>query len=665
MKNKILIVDDDTAVLRSLERLLRRAGYQVIAANSGVQALDLLSQHQVQIVLSDFRMPQMPGNELLKEVKLQYPQIVGLILSGYADFNAVMETLNSGTAFKFLQKPWIDEQLLKEIQLSEVEYQCRTQSDLHTQLLISSQDALLEADPQGKILRVNASLAKLWQLDATGIRHSLLSAFLPSLNTKQLELFLARRQNSLLCLDHQQHEIELSHRLSTQNRLLIKLERLEPLPQFSSDLSNLSNLLNHQQACQLLERYIAQHKVLIAVAVLDIKNFNLINDTMGYHKTDLLINKVASLLQQQLNPDQHLVYLSGDKFALVLTHCTDEMSIQMQISECLSVFNKPVIHDERLMQLSFNLGYAIAPEDTLIAERLLKYANLACRTNKNNQPHFYMRFEQAILDSKNQQFEISNALYNNLDNNGLSLNFQPKISLSDGRIRQAEVLLRWNHPTLGSISPALFIPIAERDGQIIRIGLWVLEQSLRCLQSFYQQDLEIDWLSINVSGRQLQDPTFSTELQRLLAHYQIKPEQIELEVTETYLMDDIQLSNKVLSQLHQAGVRISMDDFGTGYSSLAYLTKLPIDEVKLDRSLITDLSSDLQSQGMVRNIIRMAHDMNLVVTAEGIETLEQQQLLKTMGCDLIQGYFYSKPITEQSFVTMIRQQPFAGENYHG
>jgi diguanylate cyclase (GGDEF)-like protein len=665
MTSTLLIVDDEAAVLRSLERLLCRAGYKVIAASGGAQALELLQQHQVQILLTDFRMPLMCGNELLKVVKQRHPHIVGLILSGYADFDAVVDTLNSGIAYKFLQKPWTDELLLSEIQHAETEYKRRTLPDLHTQLLISSQDALLELDDKGEVLRINAALAKLWLLDATNISPKHLSAFLPSLSEQQLQQFLSNQQNTLLCLDHKQHEIELSHRLVTGHKLLLKLERLEPLPQFSSDLSSLSNLLTHQQACQLIEQHIAVKPGLIAVAVLDIDNFNLINDTMGYHKTDLLINKVASLLQQQLKPYQHLAYLSGDKFALIFTNCADEMALQLQITECLSVFERPLLHDERQLKLNFNLGYAIAPEDSIIAEKLLKYANLACRTNRNNQHHFYMRFEQAILDSKQQQFEISNALYGDLENNGFSLNFQPKVSLCDGRIRQAEVLLRWNHPKLGSISPALFIPIAERDGQIIRIGLWVLEQSLRCLRSFYQQGLEIDWLSINISGRQLQDPAFSDQLQHLLAEYQIKPEQIELEVTETYLMEDIQLSNKVLSRLHQTGVRISMDDFGTGYSSLAYLTKLPIDEVKLDRSLLTELSSDIQSQGMVRNIIRMAHELGLEVTAEGIETIEQQQLLQAMDCDLIQGYFYSKPLNEQLFTDMLRQQPFAGENFYG
>jgi len=664
MQSKILIVDDEAAVQRSLERLLCRAGYEVIVASGGAQALELLEHHQVHIVLTDFRMPLMCGNELLKAVKKRYPQIVGLILSGYADFNAVLETLNSGTAFKFLQKPWTDHLLLEEIQRSELEYQKRTQPDLHTQLLISSQDALLEINAQGQILRVNAALAKLWQVDADTVGNSPLTMFLPNLAETQLQQFLTRQQSTLLCLDHQNHEIELSHRLNNADQLLIKLERLEPLPQFSSDLSNLSNLLNHQQACQLLEQLIAAEQGLIAVAVLDIDNFSLINEAMGYHQTDLLINKVATLLQQQLKANQHLVYLSGDKFALIFARCNDEMAIQLAINECLSVFEKPVLHDERLMQLNFNLGYAIAPHDTIIPEKLLKYANLACRTNRNNQHHFYMRFEQAILDSKKQQFEISNALYERVEDNGFSLHFQPKVSAVDGKIKQAEVLLRWNHATLGSISPALFIPIAERDGQIIRIGLWVLEQALKALRYFGHQGLQLDWLSVNVSGRQLQDPTFSSSLQQLLSAYEIQPEQLELEVTETYLMEDIRLSNKVLQQLHQMGVRISMDDFGTGYSSLAYLTKLPIDEVKLDRSLITDLSSDLQSQGMVRNIIRMAHELDLVVTAEGIETPEQLHLLKAMDCDLIQGYYYSKPLTESDFMHMLRQQPFAGGQSH-
>ncbi len=661
MQSKILIVDDEAAVLRSLERLLCRAGYEVIAASGGAQALELLEQHQVHIVLTDFRMPLMCGNELLKAVKKRHPEIVGLILSGYADFNAVVETLNSGIAFKFLQKPWADHLLLDEIQRSELEYQKRNQPDLHTQLLISSQDALLEVNAQGQILRVNAALAKLWQLDANSISNTPLSAFLPTLPAAQLQQFLTRQQSTLLYLDYQNHEIELSHRLSNADQLLLKLERLEPLPRFSSDLSNLSNLLNHQQACQLLEQHIAAEQGLIAVAVLDIDNFGLINEAMGYHQTDLLINKVASVLQQQLKANQHLVYLSGDKFALIFTCCKDEMAIQLAISECLSVFEKPVLHDERLMQLNFNLGYAIAPHDTIIPEKLLKYANLACRTNRNNQHHFYMRFEQAILDNKKQQFEISNALYGSIEHNGFSLNFQPKVRVQDGSIKQAEVLLRWNHPTLGCISPALFVPIAERDGQIIRIGLWVVEQALKALRSFYQKGLQLDSLSVNVSGRQLQDPTFCSSLQQLLTTYGIEPKQLELEVTETYLMEDIQLSNKVLLQLHQMGVRISMDDFGTGYSSLAYLTKLPIDEVKLDRSLITELSSDLQSQGMVRNIIRMAHELGLVVTAEGIETQEQLQLLKAMSCDLIQGYYYSKPLIEKDFISMLKQQPFAGD----
>lgn len=166
MQSKILIVDDEAAVLRSLERLISRAGYQVITANSGAQALALLADNPVQIILSDFRMPLMCGNELLKAVKKRSPQVVGLILSAYADFDAVVESLNSGIAYKFLQKPWTDHMLLAEIQKAELEYKRRAQPDLHTQLLISSQDALLEVDPQGHILRVNAALAKLWQLDA-------------------------------------------------------------------------------------------------------------------------------------------------------------------------------------------------------------------------------------------------------------------------------------------------------------------------------------------------------------------------------------------------------------------------------------------------------------------------------------------------------------------
>jgi len=660
VNTKILIVDDEAAVLRTLERLLTRAGYKVFTAQTGAQALAMLSQQQVAVLLSDFRMPEMAGNELLKEVKRLYPKIVGLILSGYADFNVVLEALNSGAAHKFLQKPWQDEQLLNEIANSFAEYERRDQSELRTQLLISSADALLEVDLQGKVLTANATLTENWQQNSKELQKMSLFDLLPFIERTQIEQFLQQKNSTLIGLDYQQHEVELSHRFSNSNTILIKIEQLEALPQFNSSLAELKNLLNHQQACQILDSEIATDRGLLAVAVLDIANFSLINEALGYQKTDLLINKTATLLYHQLKPSQQLVYLSADKFALILRGCTDEMQIQLQISECLAIFAEPIVFDERRMQLNFNVGYAIAPLDTVEADKLMKFANLACRTNKNNQHHFYMRFEQSILDSKKQQFEISNALYAEIENNGFSLNFQPKVSLSDGRIRQAEVLLRWNHHELGCISPALFIPIAERDGQIIRLGLWVLEQSFIALKSWQQQGLSLEHLSINVSGRQLQDPQFFSQLQMLLHKHQIMPEQIEIEVTETYLMSDLQLSQKVLGQIRSSGVHVSMDDFGTGYSSLAYLTKLPISEIKLDRSLVTELASDLPSQGMVRNMIRMAHDLGLSVTAEGIETLEQQQLLNSMDCDLIQGYFYSKPLPEQDFIQILQQQPFAG-----
>lgn len=270
-----------------------------------------------------------------------------------------------------------------------------------------------------------------------------------------------------------------------------------------------------------------------------------------------------------------------------------------------------------------------------------------------NPKAFYLRYDRAIVELKRQQFEISNSLYAAIEEQQMQLYYQPKISLLHGRCYSAEALLRWHHPKMGWISPALFIPIAERDGQIQLIGRWVLEQCFAQLQQWQQQDLGLKRLAINLSGRQLQDPQLPAQVQQLLLKYQLDPDLIELEITETFLMADIEQSRLLLLQLKQLGLHLAMDDFGTGYSSLAYLAKLPVDVLKLDRSLLIDLEDSPQSASMVRHMIRMAHELGMLVVAEGIESKGQVSILRDMRCDYVQGYVFSTPLAEAEFAAYL------------
>jgi EAL domain-containing protein (putative c-di-GMP-specific phosphodiesterase class I) len=237
------------------------------------------------------------------------------------------------------------------------------------------------------------------------------------------------------------------------------------------------------------------------------------------------------------------------------------------------------------------------------------------------------------------------------------LYFQAKLDLKHNQCCTAEALLRWRHPELGFVSPAVFIPIAEHDGQIIEIGLWVMRQACLTVKRWQQAQLPFSRLAVNVSGVQLLQADFISQVQRIFAETGVDPAMIELELTESWMMQDLATSAQVLQTLKALGVRIAIDDFGTGYSSLAYLSKLPVDVLKIDRSLIIDLESNMNTQSLVSNICRMAHALHVEVVVEGVENSEQLLMLQGMGCDTAQGFVIARPVPEAEFLQLMQAVP--------
>ena len=241
----------------------------------------------------------------------------------------------------------------------------------------------------------------------------------------------------------------------------------------------------------------------------------------------------------------------------------------------------------------------------------------------------------------------------------MQLAYQCKVDLQSHKIASAEVLLRWTHPELGSVSPAIFIPIAERDGQIHELGVWVIRNTLMQLVKWRDAGLDLPQMAVNISPIQLQQRDFIQNLLALVREFSVHPSHLQLELTETAVMEHLDFGLSQLQLLREAGFSIAIDDFGTGYSSLSYLTKLPVDVVKLDRSIVNDIEHSLATQSMVRNIIRMSHELGISLVAEGIETKEQHDLLTQMNCNYAQGYLYSKPIDAGRFLQLALQQPLA------
>lgn len=655
MSKSILLVDDEPAVLRSLQRMLQRAGYFVQCAEHGAQALQLLAGQQFALVISDFRMPGMNGAELLSRVRQEYPASLGIILSAYADREALLECLNSGAAWKFLEKPWDDQQLIAQIELAMIERERRMSEQQRTNLLLASPEPLLELSATGQVRRFNSLALTVLGVAQSELKELPLAELFDDINPIELAVFLHKKDHDLSLQTKNGRWISLSHRISDLQHYLLKLTQIDKV---SPDVfARQQQLLDTTALRQHIENWLTAQHPCVVVSLM-IKDYSRFADSLSEEQLDGLAEKTSLLLWQHLPSKAVIGCQSAEHFVVVLADSGSESRLQQHIDALLQDFSKQLVLDRDRVQINFSVGYAIAPADGDSARQLLHHAEIACRQNLLNPKAFYLRFDRDMVEQKRQHFEISNSLYAALEEQQFYLLYQPKVRLSDGYCDEAEVLIRWQHPHLGMISPAVFIPIAEQDGQIMAIGSWVLQACLQQASKWREQGLPIRRLAVNLSGRQLQDLQFSHRLSQLLQLYQQPASLLELEVTETFLMNDIHRSALLLEHLQELGCHLAMDDFGTGYSSLAYLAKLPVQVLKLDRSLVLDLEDSPQSASMVRHMIRMAHELDMEVVAEGIESPGQLDILRELQCDMVQGYVYSPPVAAEAFAEIVRKQPF-------
>ncbi len=655
MAKTILLVDDEPPILRALQRTLARAGYRVLLADGGQQALAVLATEQVALVLSDFRMPGMNGAELLQQVRQQYPGTIGLILSAYAEREALLTCLNSGAAWRFLEKPWDDTQLVKDIAAALNERDRRQAEQQRTNLLLSSHEALIELSASGQVLRFNSAASQVLGLQPSELRGLVLSALFTDINPIELASFFHKKDHDIQLHGIHGDFFSFSHRISDLQHYLLKVT---PVQRINDQVFSAVNaLLNADDIHSHIEDLLSSGQQTFAVAALMLPDFALYNASLTQSQLDELVAATGQVLRTQLPAKAVLGYVAADKFVLVLPGAVQESQLQLLIEHCLHPFRQQLELSFNRVQLTFCVGYALSPSDGTTARLLLQHADVACRQNLVNPAGFFLRYEAEMVEQKRQHFEISNSLYAALENGEFNLSFQPKIRLSDGFCDSAEALIRWHNPKFGAVSPAIFIPIAEQDGQIQAIGDWVLQHALRQLQQWQEQELALCHLAINLSGRQLTDSRLADRIASCLSTFGLQPQMLELEVTETFLMADIEASSRLLGSLHRLGCQLAMDDFGTGYSSLAYLAKLPVNKLKLDRSLLLDLEDSPQCASMIRHMIRMAHELGMQVVAEGIESIPQVLLLREMQCDYIQGYIFSKPLSGQEFGRFLLQQP--------
>lgn len=392
-----------------------------------------------------------------------------------------------------------------------------------------------------------------------------------------------------------------------------------------------------------------------ALMLVDLDRFKYINDTIGHQAGDQLLKQMAARLRACLRDSDIIARLGGDEFVILMQDAANMEAVTAVADKILEVASRPLIIEDQEFLVTASIGISTYPQDGSDLQTLLKSSDLAMYRAKEAGKNGYQYFAPEMNVHSRRRMEIESALRGALDRKEFALHFQPKIRLSTRTIAGMEALIRWNHPERGLLPPGDFIAIAEETGLIVPIGDWVMEEACRQAQAMREtghRDLRV---AVNLSARQLFDDELARRVADILDHTGFPAQNLELEVTESMVMQDAGQAISLLTALRGTGVRIAIDDFGTGYSSLSYLKRFPIDCVKIDRSFIRDLPDNSDDVAITRSIIAMAHNMKLEVVAEGVETVEQLEFLQACGCEEIQGFLFSRPLPADAMARYLGQ----------
>jgi len=472
-----------------------------------------------------------------------------------------------------------------------------------------------------------------------------------------LQFFISRPLERLRQYAYYQNSVPKSFRLreleAIRSSMVQTFTRLEEEQKELYQIARtdvLSGLANRNALREYLDRLIADSrrtKKEFAFLFLDLDHFKDVNDALGHNIGDELLKKVASVIQEVLRSNDFVARVGGDEFVIVLHQHNSLIELTTIIKRIQERLSQTWLVQTHPIDITSSVGVAFFPKDGEDIGSLMQHADIAMYEAKNKGRAQYHFFTEELNAKVQENIALDKAMRDALKANEYELYYQPKVNLKNGKIIGAEALVRWISPTKGIIPPNVFIPLAEENGFIIELGHWILEEALKQQVQWQQQGLDTV-ISINIATQQLLDGLFEEKLTQLLKKYKTEPSRIDFEITEYLFMEQTEINTEKLDMVHQQGISISLDDFGTGYSSLSYLKDFPIDHLKIDKAFVDDFNNP-QGAIFLETIVKMGQTLGMDIIAEGVETREQARYLKSIGCDIYQGYYCSKPLNVEKF----------------
>jgi diguanylate cyclase (GGDEF)-like protein/PAS domain S-box-containing protein len=682
---RILIVDDEAPNRRLLEALLRPEGYVTASATNGPEALAAVAQNPPDLILLDVMMPGMDGYQVASLLKANAASssIPIIMVTAQIDRLARLAGLDAG-AEEFLTKPvdraelWLRVRNLLRLKafgdflrdhsaILEQQVQART-ADL--QRFRAAMDATADA-----ITLVNRTSMRFVEVNATACTmlgysreeffglgpaeigagsaadlERVFDAIIAGDGSDELrEAKLKRKDGSYVQVEIGRHAQragddwiivgvvrDITERKEAERRLhrLAHYDSLTGLPNRTLFNETLSKTLSRAVKS-------AQH---VALLCIDLDHFKNVNDTLGHASGDNLLAQFADRLVQSVRIRDTIGRLGGDEFAVIMQAEDGQRGAAVVAGKIQQALQAPFDLDGHEVTVSASVGIAIHPHDATDTENLLKFSDTAMYQAKQAGRNTCRFFTPQMNVEALARLDTETALRKAIKQQEFVLHYQPKVALDSGRVIGLECLLRWQRPGHGLVPPNTFIPVLEATGLIVPVGSWVISAVCKQIAAWKATPIGALQVSVNVSGRQLVDGELDLEVGRALADSHVDGELLELELTESSLMENTQRTIGCLRSLKSRGLQVSIDDFGTGYSSLAYLRRFPVDKLKIDIAFVRNITTSPDDAAIVLAIIEMAHSLKLEVVAEGVETLEQLSYLRRHRCDQIQGYYFSRPL---------------------
>lgn len=674
MPNKIMVVEDEVLVSRDIQARLVRMGYEVVgAASKGEEAIQLAAVTAPDLVLMDINLRgEMDGIEAA--VKINELGSVPIIFCTAYSNDEVLERAKITSPFGYVLKPFDNRELEINIEIALFKHKveqdlAKTKQNLDATLTNVS-DGVIAADNDGRIFLINPMAEKIVGCEAgAGHGRNLDDVFrLEGFESGQAAIdlldpqtfaywqqFSGIRQN-LIREDTRVIPIELSanfledgeHLTVITFRDISQQLGYEETIQKNAFFDGLTELPNRALFVDRLDGSINRRKrgdksEEFSVLFVGLDGFAVINEGFGHEIGDKVINEIGGRIAKSIRPDDTVSRFSGDIFAVLLDPVEGMTGSIQACQRILNAIQQPIGVSGSMLNISASVGIAVNDGEYATADDMLRDADTALHRAKTDAQGAYVVFDNEMYQDAVKFIDRKSGMQKAIIESVFDVHYQPIVSMETGKLTSMEALVRWPHPDEGMISPVEFIPIAEATGLILPLGEYVLRRVCRQVKQWEDMGLDGFRVAVNFSPRQFEGDV-SALVQDAIGRAGISPNSLALEITEGLAMKNLDRNTRMLKDLKSLGVNISMDDFGTGYSSLSYLKRFPLNTLKIDRAFIKDIHENEDDQEITRAIIAMGQSLKLATLAEGVETKEQLEILRSYGCDYVQGYYYSKPL---------------------